>query len=87
MKRILFDNEQEIHQIGEHVSVVWNYDEDKKERTSKEPYIAFLSIRDYKDGPHVRDDSSIAGGIGVGEAEAVIQELTEAVEYIKQLKR
>lgn len=83
--QIYFLDDYEIHQIGNYVFVVWNWDEDKG-RLTKEPYINFLYIKKYSNGIGVSEDSSVAGGIDVKQAETIIQELTEAVNYVKSLE-
>jgi hypothetical protein len=49
-------------------------------------YIDFLYIKKYSNGVlGVSKDSSVAGGVGIGQASAIIQELTEAINYVRSL--
>ena len=89
--------EREIHMVGESVAVVWNTKPDKKtieqngvkftaqiRVRSGDPYIDFVSIREYGKGEFVEDeDSPAAGGLSVRRAEELSKELAAAVEYLK----
>jgi hypothetical protein len=62
------------------------YKAEVRERTKTEPYIDFVSVREYAKDDFVEDeDSTVAGGISVKYAESLAQELIKAVAYIKKL--
>lgn len=56
------------------------------ERSSYQPYIDFVLVRENGEGEFSKDeDSSVAGGISLKVAERISRELTTAVNYVKGL--
>lgn len=88
---------REIHMMGDYVGVCWNTTEakitiEKDGKTyhatenvrSGEPYIAFAILFQHGDEWYEDEDSSVAGGLSVEAAEAVRDELTLAIQYLRE---
>ena len=95
--KIYILDEKEVHMIGNYVGVVWNVT--KKQKTIKgedgvtyraevpvrdgDPYIDFISIREYDNDTPVEDeDSPVEGGLNTKAAAQIITELYDAISYI-----
>jgi len=92
--------EQEIHHFGDYVGVVWNLvykdkkllDVDTGETHTvrvtvkdDEPYILFVSVNKYNDSYYSDEDSPVDGGFGIEQANNIIVELQQAIEYMRNL--
>jgi len=87
--------DREVHQFGFYVSVVWRVKEQTEEQEGNrrtittvrdgKPYISFYWIRGEGDDIWIDDDSTVAGGLSVGQAEEVAQGLAAAIAYIRSL--
>ena len=98
--KIYFVSEREVHMVGNSVGVCWNLEEAEKQLKdenevvykakinirSGRPYIDFVDIRKDGDSFYVDEDSSVVGGIDVGFAKEIVEELKLAIEYITTLK-
>jgi hypothetical protein len=89
---------REVHMMGDSVAVCWNT-KDKQTteikdggwtrtineiiRTS-EPYIDFVWMREMDGMWYEDDDSPVAGGLSLRTAKAVRDELSLAIEYLKE---
>ena len=93
--KVYFIDNREIHQFGFYVSVVWAT-EDREERqgnrrvvtTARDgdpPYISFLWIRNEDEETWIDEDSTVAGGLRVDQAEEMAQGLLAAAAYIRSL--
>lgn len=56
-------------------------------RKEDRPYIRFVVIEDDVDGPYIREESPVEGGISVAHAHVIVAELQRAIAYIQQLER
>ncbi len=80
-----------VYQIGdveihfpadnECVCVCWNTRFDEREG---DPYINFITLRQYGDEYCIDEDSPVRGGIGIDFARQIAQELEVACRYLKQ---
>ena len=100
--KIVILDEKEVHLMGSYVGVVWNTHPERRQIKgedgltyraevpvrSGDPYIDFISIREYDNDTPVEDeDSPVQGGLSVDAAARVAIELTEAIEYIKRVSK
>ena len=90
-------DEKEVHLMGSYVGVVWNTLLEKKQIKgvdgityraevpvrSGEPYIDFITVREYENDTPVEDeDSPVQGGLNTKAAAQIITELYDAISYI-----
>lgn len=93
-------DDQEIHMMGDYVAVCWNlevkinkvksfiggtpYEIEVRGRCG-DPYLAFLDIREDRDGSYKDDDSPVEGGFSPEEAEQIANELQRALAYMEKM--